>query len=137
MKLTALRLTFAAAALLTAVSTASAQTYNVDIPFSFEARNVHLQPGAYTVKLSRAGGAVLANIHSADERRSVLALPYYANSPMTPKESTPVLTFACTEGRCELMQLRDDLSTVYRFRTSKPTDRTHIATVMLRSDRAE
>jgi hypothetical protein len=137
MKLTALRLTFAAGALLAAISTASAQTYKAEIPFSFEARNVHMEPGAYTLTLSRSGGTVLADVHSIDERRSVLALPYYSDSPATPQESTPVLTFACAEGRCQLMQMRDTASTVYRFRTSKPTDRTHITTVMLRTDRAE
>jgi hypothetical protein len=137
MKLTALRFTLAAAALLAAVSTASAETYKAEIPFSFEARKVQMRPGAYTVTLSRTNGTILAEVHSVDERRSVLALPYYANSPAEPQESTPALTFACTEGRCELMQLRDTESTVYRFRTGKPTDRTHITTVMLRTDRGE
>jgi hypothetical protein len=137
MKLTALRLTFAAAAMLAAATTASAQTMKAEIPFSFEARNVHMQAGSYIVTLSRASGAMLAEIYSVDQRRSVLALPRVSENPTTPQSSTAILTFACTEGRCELLQMRDTAATVYRFGTSKPTAGTHIATVVLRTDRAE
>ncbi|HXA53033.1 MAG TPA: hypothetical protein VNV86_22100 [Candidatus Acidoferrum sp.] len=137
MKLTALRLTFAAAAMLAAATTASAQTMKAEIPFSFEARNVLMQAGSYTVTLSHTSGGMLAEIYSVDQRRSVLALPHISESPLTPQNSTPVLTFACAEGRCALLQMRDAASTVYRFGTSKPTAGTHIATVMLRPDRAE
>jgi hypothetical protein len=137
MKLTAFRLTFAAAAMLAAATTVSAQTLKAEIPFSFEARNVHMQAGSYTVTLSHTSGGMLAEIYSIDQRRSVLALPRISESPVKPQNSTPVLTFACTEGRCELLQMRDTASTVYRFNTSKATAGTHIATVVLRTDRAE
>jgi hypothetical protein len=137
MKHTAFRLSFAAAAMLAAVTAASAQTMKAEIPFSFEARNVHLLAGSYTVTMNHSSGAVLAEIYSVDQRRSVLALPYVSQEPMTHQNAAPVLTFACTEGRCELMQMRDTEATVYRFKTSKPTAGTHIATVALRTDRAE
>jgi hypothetical protein len=137
MKTTALRLTFAAAAMLAAVTTASAQTMKAEIPFPFETRNVHMQAGSYVMTLSHNSGSMLAQIYSVDQHRSVLALPHVSDDPTKPRNATPVLTFACTEGRCELMQMRDTSATVYSFRTSKPTAGTHIATVMLRPDRAE
>jgi hypothetical protein len=139
MKLNTLTLTFAAVAMMTAAGTASAQNLKAEIPFSFQAAGTRMQPGAYSVKLSSAGSGTIVQIVNEDEGRSVMTLPQSVStaSAWTASRSAVVLSFACTNGNCELSSLRNDNGAVYSFATGKKSPETHIATVVLRPDRAE
>jgi hypothetical protein len=137
MKNTTFRLTLAAVALVAAAATASAQNLKAEIPFPFQAAGTRMQAGSYTVRVSHAGSGPMVQIYNVDEGRSVLTLPWTVNSPWSPTRASVVLTFACTNGNCQLASMRDDNATVYSFATGKKSPETRIATVVLRQDRAE
>ena len=137
MKLNTLTLTLAAVAMMAAAGTASAQNLKAEIPFSFQAAGARMHPGAYSVKLSAAGSGYIVQIMNEDERRSVMTSPQSVSMPSTATHSTVVLSFACTNGNCELSSLRNDYGVVYGFATGKKSPETRIATVLLRHDRSE
>ena len=138
MKRTALTITFAAAAMLAAAATGSAQTMKAEIPFAFHSGSARMQAGAYSVVLSRsAGGREMLQIYSLDEHRSVIAGAISTSRPATPRESKAALSFACAEGHCALASVRDEMSNVYNFPVGKAGSGARIATVLLRPDRAE
>jgi hypothetical protein len=137
MKTTTLRLTLAAVALVATAATASAQNLKAEIPFPFHAAGARMQAGTYSVRVSRAASGPVVQIYNVDEGRSVMTLPRAVDSPWSPVRSTVILSFACTNGNCELASMRDDNSTVYNFSTSKKSPETRIATVVLHQDRAE
>ena len=138
MKRTALTITFAAAAMLAAAATGSAQTMKAEIPFAFHSGSARMQAGSYSVVLrSGDGGRPMLQIYSLGERRSVIAVAVSTNRPSTSNWSNPVLSFACADGHCALASVRDNMSNVYNFPVGKAGPGTRIATVMLRLDRAE
>lgn len=138
MKRTALSMMIAAAAVMAAATTASAQNMKAEIPFPFHAAGARMQPGTYWVSLGHlGGGSASVQFYSVDERRSVMAVPHVTSQPGVPRSSAVTLTFACTDGNCVLSSLRDDSATVYGFAAGKPSPATRIATVVLRPDRAE
>src|SRR4051812_48790153 len=137
MKLTTCTLTIAAVAMLAAAGTASAQNLKAEIPFPFRAAGTRMNPGAYSVHLSSAGGGTIVQIRNDDEGRSVLTLPRSVSLPWTATNAAVVLRFACSDGNCELSSLRNDDGAVYSFTTARKTPETRIATVVLRHDRTE
>jgi hypothetical protein len=137
MKLTTLTLTFAAVAMMAAAGKASAQNLRAEIPFSFQAAGARMHPGAYSVKLTLAGSGTIVQIMNQDEGRSVLTLPRSVSTPWNATRTAVVLSFACTNGNCELSSLRNDNGAVYTFTTGKKSPETRIATVVLRQDRTE
>src|ERR1700750_3213387 len=102
MKLNTLSLTFAAVAMLTAAGTASAQNLKAEIPFSFQAAGARMQPGAYSVKIRSSATGSIVQIFNEDEGRSVMTLPRSVSTPWTATSAPVVLSFACTNGNCEL-----------------------------------
>ena len=137
MKLTALRLSIAAATMLAAASTASAQKLTAEIPFAFEVSGVRMQPGSYSVTWPSPGTSTrLVRIYNESDRRAVAAIPLSASTPLWPEAKRPALTFACADGRCTLAAMRDSSATSYRFPIPKGGEM-HIATILLRSDRGE
>ncbi|HXA51244.1 MAG TPA: hypothetical protein VNV86_13100 [Candidatus Acidoferrum sp.] len=136
MKPTTLALTLAAVAML-AAGTASAQNLKAEIPFSFQAAGSRMHPGTYSVKVSPGSSGSIVRIVNEDEGRSVMTLPRSVSVPWTATSAAVVLSFACTNGNCELSSLRDDDGTMYSFATGKKSPETRIATVVLRHDRTE
>src|SRR5947209_728155 len=130
MKLTTLTLTFAAVSMLAAAGTASAQTLKAEIPFSFQAAGARMHPGAYSVRLKSGGSGTIVQIMNEDEGRSVMTLPRSVNTPWNADRTSVVLSFACTNGNCELSSLRNDTGSVYSFTTGKKTPETRIAMVV-------
>jgi hypothetical protein len=137
MKRNTLSLTIAAVAMLAAAGTASAQNMKAEIPFAFQASGTRMHPGAYSVHLSSAASGSIVQIVNEDEGRTVMALTRWTNTAWTPIPTAAVLSFACTNGNCELSSLRNDNGTVYSFATGKKSPETRIATVVLRQDRTE
>jgi putative salt-induced outer membrane protein YdiY len=123
--------------MLAAAGTASAQTLKAEIPFSFQAAGTRMHPGAYSVRLKSAGSGTIVQIMNEDEGRSVMTLPRSVSTPWNATGASVVLSFACTNGNCELSSLRNDTGAVYTFTTSKKSPETRIATVVLRPDRSE
>lgn len=134
---TVFRTTILAAAAFAAVTTASAQGMKAEIPFSFDAVGTRMQPGAYWITLNNSGSGATVRIYNSDTRKSILTLPHLASMPARPEYATPTLTFACTEGHCVLTSLRNEHASVYRFSGPKVGKNARVATIALRSDRAE
>jgi hypothetical protein len=126
-----------AAAAVAAVTTVSAQSMKAEIPFPFQATGARMQPGTYWVTLSRTSGVQRVQIYNQDTRKSIIAVPRVANSPARPESANPVLSFACTEGRCVLSSIKDTAAVTYNFAAPKPGPGTHMATIALKADRAE
>jgi hypothetical protein len=137
MKRTAFRVMIAAAAAMAAVATASAQGMKAEIPFPFQAAGARMQPGTYWVTLNRGTAGVAIHISNLDTRKSVISMSRSTSAPPTFRESKPVLTFACSGPNCVLSSLRDDSSNVYGVSMGKNQAGARIATVILKSDRAE
>ena len=129
---------FAAAALLAAAATASAETYKAEIPFAFSAGQGRLHAGTYDVRVNHgASGNATVQIYNRDERRSVLAMPMTLETPVKRIGSDAVLSFACTDGNCVLARIWDGSATLYTFKAPKPGSATRMATVVVRPDHAE
>jgi len=135
MKRTAWTLTFAAAAIAMAATTASAQTLKAEVPFPFNVSGARMQAGSYSVKWN--SNPQMIEIYGVDTHRGALAMPQSADRPVGARNVDAVLTFACTEGHCVLASVRDNAANVYNFPAGKKTSETHIATVILKSDRTE
>jgi len=137
MKRTAFRVMILAAAAVAAVTTASAQNMKAEIPFPFQAVGARMPAGTYWVILNQTGAGPMFRLYNADSRNSVLALPRVSHSPARPEYVNPVLSFACTDGRCVLSTLKNDQSTVYSFSGGKAGTGTQMATIALKTDRSE
>jgi len=137
MKRTAFRVMIAAAAAMAAVATASAQGMKAEIPFPFQAAGARMQPGTYWVTLNRGTAGVAIHISNLDTRKSVMSMSRVTSAPLTARESKPVLTFTCSDTHCALSSLRDESSNVYGVSMGKNAPGARIATVFLKSDRAE
>ena len=137
MKRTAFRVMILAAAAVAAVTTASAQSMRAEIPFAFQAVGVHMPAGSYWVTLDKSGSGAILRLYNPDGRKSILTMPRVSHSPAKPEPANPVLSFAVTDGRYVLSSLKNDESTVYSFNGGKAGPGTQMATIALRTDRAE
>jgi hypothetical protein len=101
------KMMIAAATLVVAAGSASAQMLKAEIPFTFRAGGVVMAAGTYQVKTTTLqGGHPLFQIRSLDQGRSVLLV---GSAPHDPKrewaESGAVLSFECGTGRCALAEI--------------------------------
>jgi len=136
MKRTMVTMTFAAAALLAAAATGSAQTMKAEIPFAFDMAHKRMQPGTYQVRLYRNSSPVqILQISNYDDGRSAMALPLVSDDHA--RRENPVLSFECTEGHCVLAKLWDGSGNLFQFATPKAGPATRIATVALHENRGE
>ena len=137
MKRTANRMVLAAVAMLATAAIGSAQSMKAEIPFAFYTGSARLQPGTYSVEVSRSmGGPAIVHLYSRENRQSVVRVPM-TNYEERSGSAGPVLRFACTEGSCELAALRDGNSNFYEFHTGKKGPATRIASVALRQGGTE
>jgi|SRR5215471_6134525 len=127
-------MTFAAAALLAAAATGSAQTMTAEIPFASIWATRACTPGTYQVRLYRNSSPVqIVQISNYDDRRVAMALPLGSDDHA--KRENPVLSFECTEGDCVLAKLWDAWGNVFKLATPKAGSPTRTATVALNQDR--
>jgi hypothetical protein len=137
MKRTALQLSFAAAAMLAAAATGSAQTMRAEVPFPFTAAGARMQPGDYAVAVRPVGAArPIVQITNQDTRRAVLVLPASTDLPRDTGSHQYVMTFACREGDCALISLREGSEITLNFTRPKLGEGVHIATVVLHSGKS-
>jgi len=103
------RLMVAAAALVVAAGTASAQALRADIPFTFRAGGAILQPGTYDVTVNNNGGASVVTIRNSYSRETVFTLPVGRTDPETKwiAAGKPLLSFECGTSHCSLSRMWD------------------------------
>lgn len=137
------RMMIAAATLVVAAGSASAQTLKAEIPFTFRADGVVMAAGTYQVKTTTLqGGHPMFQISSIDGGRSVLLI---GAAPRDPKKEwasagKPVLSFECGAGRCALAEVWTGSErasyTVPRPKLGRD-EPTHTAVVVMRPDKGE
>jgi hypothetical protein len=122
MKSSTMRLMIAAAALVVAAGTASAQTYKAEIPMAFRAAGKLMTPGSYEIRVSRNSATELVFVRNTDTHGGVILQAQVKADP--PKEwlqaGNPKLAFACTGNACTLTRMWDGSdSYAYGFPTPK------------------
>jgi len=131
----------AAAAVVLAAGTASAETLKADVPFTFQAAGVTMTPGTYEIRdVSRSAKFVV--LRNTDTKNSVLMVYTSADvSKEVKSRGTPALGFECSGARCAIRELWTGSETIssYRFRGPKlaPDGDTRIATIPLTAVKAD
>ena len=142
MKCLTMNLAIAAAAIVAAAGSASAQNLKADIPFTFRAANTTMLPGSYDVKIERSGGSGYLVLFNADNHKSVILAQYVIGDPSKTwkAEGTPKLGFECAGERCVLREAWPGYDAPsYRFRGPKlesgePTRVAEIAMTRVKAD---
>jgi hypothetical protein len=98
------RMMIAAATLVVAAGSASAQNLKAEIPFTFRAGGVVMAAGKYDVSADQKNGHPTYRLWSETEHRSILLL---AGASRDPQKSwvaggNPVLAFECGVSHCAL-----------------------------------
>ncbi len=123
MKSSTMRMMIAAAALVVAAGTASAQTYKAEIPMAFRAAGKLMTPGSYEIRVARNSATELVFVRNTEAPGAVILVVKAKADP--PKEwrqgGNPKVGFACIDGACHLSALWDgsDVSE-YVFGSPKP-----------------
>jgi hypothetical protein len=94
----------AAATLVVAAGSASAQVLNAEIPFTFRAGGVVMEAGRYEVSADQKNGQPMYRLWSAKEHRSILLLAGASRDPQKSwlASGNPVLSFQCGTSHCAL-----------------------------------
>ena len=95
----------AAAALVLAAGSASAQSLKAEVPFTFHVAGAVMTPGTYEV-VNRSGAAKFVVLRNTDTRNAVLAM-YRSTDPAKELKArgTPALQFECSGTECALRQI--------------------------------
>jgi len=98
------RMMIAAATLVVAAGSASAQVLKAEIPFTFRAGGVVMAAGEYMVIANQGSGQPMYRLWSEKDHRSILLLPRFARDPEKAWEASgqPVLSFECGVSHCAL-----------------------------------
>lgn len=138
------RMMIAAATLVVAAGSASAQVLKAEIPFTFRAAGVVMPAGTYQVKTDIQGsGQPIFQIRSADGGRSVLLV---GTTPHDPNKAwaaggKPVLSFECGTGHCALAELwagpERSAYAVPRPKLGREEEPTRTAVVVMRHNKGE
>ena len=97
---------FAAAAVVFAAGSASAQTLKADIPFTFEVGDAVMAPGTYFVIAAQNAGSRHLVFRNADTKASALAQYSMGDvSKAWKSRGTPLVRFECSGARCALREL--------------------------------
>ncbi len=136
MKTNFTRWMIAAAALAVAAGSASAQTYNAEVPLSFHVGSRMMMPGTYQVRLSTSGIATVV-VYNRNTRSSAILLPIAKAgvSKAVRLSAHPVISFECSGGNCALSRLwdgRDSFAYVFpALKTQTGDPRAEIVTLQL------
>jgi len=111
----------AAAIVVLAAGSASAQALKAEIPFPFAAGSSMMMAGTYHVQVDRSGHERFVIIQNAATNKAAIVTITTTDVPMAWKASgNPVLQFQCAGGHCALRQLwSGGDGGAYNFRTPK------------------
>jgi hypothetical protein len=95
----------AAAVVVLAAGSASAQTLKADIPFTFQVGSVTMAPGAYTVSRTQGAASRYLRLRNDDTKKAILAQYSVEDvSKNLKSQGTAVLQFECAGPRCVLRE---------------------------------
>ena len=96
----------AAAIVVLAAGSASAQTLKAEIPFAFRVGNAMMAPGSYQVQLSATGHEHFLVFRNSDTRASAAAQFQAGDVPKAWKaRGTATIAFECSGARCSLLNM--------------------------------
>ena len=111
----------AAAAVVLAASSASAQSLKADVPFTFHAAGVVMTPGTYEIR-NGSKTAKFVVLRNTDTKNSVLIV--YSSEDVSKElkfRGTPSIAFECSGARCAIRELwKGPGNDSYRFHEPKP-----------------
>jgi hypothetical protein len=126
----------AAATLMVAAGSASAQTLKAEIPFAFRVGNTVMPAGTYQLKSQQAPAVYRL---SALQGKSILVLPSAAHDAKK-SWSNPTLAFECGSNLCSLSEVwTGPGSAAYKIPMGKAdrNEATHTALVAMKSDKGD
>jgi hypothetical protein len=135
------RMMIAAATLVVAAGSASAQNLKADIPFTFRAGGVVMAAGKYEVIADQKNGQMY-RLYSEQEHRSILLLAGVSHDPAKAwvASGEPVLSFECSSSRCALSGIWSGSATPaysiphHKLGVDEPT---HTALVVMRPEKGD
>ena len=126
MNTTTMRTMIAAAALVVAAGSASAQTFRAEIPMAFRVSNKTMAPGSYDFRVTKgAVGQMLVISNRETNSSAALVTAVRADPPKAWRAAgAAMIAFSCTAGTCSLRKLWDgsDAST-FEFPAPKAASR--------------
>ena len=136
------RMMIAAATLVVAAGSASAQNLKAEIPFTFRAGGVVMAAGNYEVIADQKNGRPMYRLWSAQEHRSILVLAGAARDPQKSwvAGGQPVLSFECGISHCALAAIWSGTSMpAYTFPRPKlgRDEPVHTALVVMRPEKGD
>ena len=136
------RMMIAAATVVVAAGSASAQVLKAEVPFPFRTDGVVMQAGAYRIDLSYNAGTPRFQLRSDAGGHSVLLIPTSPGDPQKDwaAKGDPLLTFECGIGHCVLSGIwPGPTSPAYRLPHPKmgKDEPVRTAVVLMRSNKSE
>ncbi len=102
-----MKMMIAAAALVVAAGSASAQSFKAEVPVAFKVGNKTMAPGSYDVRMSVTGAGARIVVRNRNENTAVMLSPSVKGD--APKEwqvaGDPKLAFGCSDGTCTLRSI--------------------------------
>jgi hypothetical protein len=100
-----MKMMIAAAALVVAAGSASAQTFKAEVPVTFRVGNKAMAPGIYDVRLTKGTAGQILVVHNQSDNSAVVLVGAVGDSTKASRDAT--VTFECTDGSCSLRKLSD------------------------------
>ncbi len=108
MKTSTLRWMIAAAALVVAGGSASAQTYKAEIPMAFRVGNKLMAPGDYSIRADAFSTPKVLLHNGTDNTAALLGASYQTDVPKNWREDGSArVIFECSDGNCRIKSLWD------------------------------
>lgn len=128
----------AAAAVLLAAGSASAQTVMAEIPFAFQVGTKVMAPGTYQVQVERGAIASLVLFRNLETKTSALAQFSPADAPKEwQARGTAMMRFACSGAQCVVREMWTGANHSYRFSGPKPGADARIAEIAITAVKAD
>ncbi len=118
MNTTTMKTMIAAAALVLAAGSASAQSYKAEVPLAFHVGNKTMAPGSYELRFAKGAASRILVIYNQSDNSAAVLVAAVGDLPKASRDAT--VTFECTDGTCSLSKLSDGLGSVaYQFPAQK------------------
>jgi len=105
----------AAAAMLSAVGMAQAQTITAEVPFGFRAAGTVMPAGSYRWQEIASGSVAVFKLTNEDSGHAILTIPMARNSVKL--GTAPSLTFQCSGHDCSLLRVTPGDGAAYEIKT--------------------
>jgi hypothetical protein len=101
------KMMIAAAALVVAAGSASAQSFKAEVPVAFKVGNKTMAPGSYDIRMTETGAGATIVVRNRNENTAAVLIPNVkGDAPKAWQEAgDPKLAFGCSDGTCTLRSI--------------------------------